>query len=289
MNGEQQITPLGVPPEPAPTYEAPAPRKKPILLGLVAVLLIVILGIGIILFLRGRIRLPGAPMPLPKVMERIENGRAKCAGVKDQEKCLRELILDEAVSGRQAEACEKIEDAETRDGCYDAIAREMKDEQICGRISDGEARDECAGAVIYSKAKLSADISLCVKISSSRWQNSCFNYIFESRGTIDYCRTVPDREAQCIVIVASRDAVSAGEPALCRDIVSDEERSACEESALEAREAAASSRDEDNDGLTNADEDRYGTNKNNPDTDGDGFKDGDEVKAGYNPRGPGRL
>ena len=36
--------------------------------------------------------------------------------------------------------------------------------------------------------------------------------------------------------------------------------------------------DNDNDGLTNGEERRYGTNPNNPDTDGDGLTDGEEVK-----------
>jgi outer membrane protein OmpA-like peptidoglycan-associated protein len=36
--------------------------------------------------------------------------------------------------------------------------------------------------------------------------------------------------------------------------------------------------DDDNDGLTNAEERRYGTDPENPDTDGDGLSDGDEVK-----------
>ena len=36
--------------------------------------------------------------------------------------------------------------------------------------------------------------------------------------------------------------------------------------------------DDDNDGLTNAEERRYGTDPKNPDTDGDGLKDGEEVK-----------
>lgn len=70
--------------------------------------------------------------------------------------------------------------------------------------------------------------------------------------------------------------------------------------------------DTDRDGLTDADENRYGTDPNNPDTDGDGltdgdevhkyktdpklkdtdgdgYNDGDEVKKGYNPRGAGKC
>ncbi len=47
--------------------------------------------------------------------------------------------------------------------------------------------------------------------------------------------------------------------------------------------------DPDHDGLTNLQEQQYGTNPNNPDTDGDGYHDGAEVKAGYNPLGPGKL
>ena len=41
--------------------------------------------------------------------------------------------------------------------------------------------------------------------------------------------------------------------------------------------------DDDNDGLTDADEATYGTDPLNPDTDGDGVSDADEVAAGTNP------
>ncbi len=47
--------------------------------------------------------------------------------------------------------------------------------------------------------------------------------------------------------------------------------------------------DSDNDGLSDKEEEFYGTDKNNPDTDGDGYKDGAEVKNGYNPLGTGKL
>lgn len=48
-------------------------------------------------------------------------------------------------------------------------------------------------------------------------------------------------------------------------------------------------KDSDNDGLTNVDEEKYGTNPTNPDTDGDGYKDGAEVASGYNPLGSGKM
>ena len=47
--------------------------------------------------------------------------------------------------------------------------------------------------------------------------------------------------------------------------------------------------DEDNDGLINGDEQKYGTDPQNPDTDGDGFPDGAEIKNGYDPKGAGKL
>lgn len=57
--------------------------------------------------------------------------------------------------------------------------------------------------------------------------------------------------------------------------------------------------DGDADGLTDAEEDVYGTDKTNPDTDGDGFVDGEKVQADgsiigelvnlYNPKGTGKL
>lgn len=47
--------------------------------------------------------------------------------------------------------------------------------------------------------------------------------------------------------------------------------------------------DTDSDGLTDDQENYFGTDINKPDTDGDGFKDGDEVENGYNPNGTGSL
>ena len=47
--------------------------------------------------------------------------------------------------------------------------------------------------------------------------------------------------------------------------------------------------DPDNDGLTNTDEEFYGTDPLNPDSDGDGYTDGAEVENGYNPLGQGAL
>jgi len=47
--------------------------------------------------------------------------------------------------------------------------------------------------------------------------------------------------------------------------------------------------DSDNDGLSDREEEFYGTDPLNPDTDGDGMSDGDEVKQGRNPNGSGLL
>lgn len=47
--------------------------------------------------------------------------------------------------------------------------------------------------------------------------------------------------------------------------------------------------DSDNDGLSDVDEKKYGTDLKNSDSDGDGFLDGAEVKNGYNPLGFGKL
>ena len=44
--------------------------------------------------------------------------------------------------------------------------------------------------------------------------------------------------------------------------------------------------DSDCDGLTNAEEQLYGTDAKNPDTDGDGYSDGVEIKSGYDPLKP---
>jgi hypothetical protein len=48
-------------------------------------------------------------------------------------------------------------------------------------------------------------------------------------------------------------------------------------------------KDSDHDGLTDADEAKYGTDPNKADTDGDGYSDGTEVSGGYNPLGAGKM
>jgi len=58
---------------------------------------------------------------------------------------------------------------------------------------------------------------------------------------------------------------------------------------IENKSEVNQEKDSDNDGLSDEDEIKYGTDINNPDTDNDGYKDGDEVKDGYNPLGVGKL
>lgn len=285
---DELTTSIPAPEESAPAYEeaAPAPRRRrPILLGLVSAVLIVILVSGAILFVKSRAPSAGKPTPLPKVMEKVENGKVKCASAKDKEKCLAELTLDEAVAGKQAAACVKIDNADLRDGCYDAIAREMRDEKICAGISRAAAED-CAGAILFVKSKTNSDIAICETVVSAKWQDICYSRIFMEKGSLAYCETAGEKRDFCVSIVAYKQAASAGDSSLCAPIKDTDARTVCEEDALEA----AGSRDSDGDGLTDSEEvNIYKTDPKNPDTDGDSFKDGDEVKAGYNPKGSGRL
>lgn len=50
-----------------------------------------------------------------------------------------------------------------------------------------------------------------------------------------------------------------------------------------------SSLDSDRDGLTDTEEEVFGTEKNKPDSDSDSYSDGQEIGAGYDPLGSGRL
>lgn len=58
---------------------------------------------------------------------------------------------------------------------------------------------------------------------------------------------------------------------------------------IQTPEGIDKGKDSDSDGLTDAQENYFGTNPNKADTDGDGYTDGEEVKNGYNPNGPGKL
>ncbi len=54
-------------------------------------------------------------------------------------------------------------------------------------------------------------------------------------------------------------------------------------------ESVSEMKDSDSDGLFDADEQKYGSDINNPDTDSDGYSDRDEIKGGYNPNGAGKI
>lgn len=56
-----------------------------------------------------------------------------------------------------------------------------------------------------------------------------------------------------------------------------------------SNEMVVSGPDADNDGLSDSDEAKYGTDPKNPDTDGDTYNDGDEIKKDFDPLGPGNI
>lgn len=73
------------------------------------------------------------------------------------------------------------------------------------------------------------------------------------------------------------------------DLIASSTEETASSSAIISSSSVTANIDSDNDGLTDSQEAKYGTDPHNPDTDGDGFKDGDEVKNGYNPLGSGKL
>lgn len=58
---------------------------------------------------------------------------------------------------------------------------------------------------------------------------------------------------------------------------------------VENSEVIISAPDSDNDGLSDQDEEVFGTDPLLPDTDGDGYPEADEIRQGYNPLGEGRI
>ena len=60
----------------------------------------------------------------------------------------------------------------------------------------------------------------------------------------------------------------------------------CDVSGIQTADFTA---DNDNDGLSNWEERKYGSDPNNPDSDNDGVNDGEEVRRGTNPAGSGPL
>ena len=130
---------------------------------------------------------------------------------------------------------------------------------LCEEILDENRRERCVSTVsgpISSQNCLERDPGVCDDIS-----------LFEqAKASVDviYCREIVDE-------YLALSCVDAVEDLLAIQTTNEKEE------------------DSDQDGLTDSQEQTYGSDPQDPDTDDDGYLDGAEVSSGYDPTGPGLL
>lgn len=215
------------------------------------------------------------------IAARIEEGKKKCETAKNKEECIDKVYVDEALSNLSTALCGQVVNETTKQNCITEIAVRKNDEKECEVQTNAEAKNFCTSLILSGKARETDNMDLCLKVSQESYRDSCFYAIVNKKASRDYCNELGDLKDKCLSIVISSEAFTKADLNLCEQIP--------DEAARESCLAELGGVDADNDGLTNAEEKKYGTDPLNPDTDGDGYKDGEEVKAGYNPLGSGKL
>ncbi len=211
----------------------------------------------------------------------IEAEKKKCETARNKEECIDNVYVTEALNGLNTDFCWQAKDERTQQNCITEIAVRKNDEKVCEAHTDAAAKDFCSSLILSGKARESDDMDLCLKVPLESYRDSCFHAIVNKKASREYCNGLGDLKNKCLDIVISGEAFVKADLSLCEQIFDEVSRESCL--------AELGGVDNDNDGLTNAEEKQYGTDPLNPDTDGDGYKDGEEVRHGYNPMGSGKL
>lgn len=213
--------------------------------------------------------------------DHLEAEKKKCETAENKVDCLDNAYVNEALNNLNVSLCNQVTNETVKQNCITEIAVRKNDEKICETHTNAEAKDFCLSLILTGKAQSANDMDLCLKVPQESYRDSCFYAIVSKKSSRDYCNGLGDLKNKCLDIVISSESFAKADLSLCEQITDAVSREGCV--------TELGGVDSDNDGLTNAEEKKYGTDPLNPDTDGDGYKDGDEVKAGYNPLGPGKL
>lgn len=200
------------------------------------------------------------------------------------QECQDRVNFEIATQNKDLELCKTISEANLNSSCViNIISQNQYNEQDCEKLEDSNQKNLCLGHVLYEEATTKNDISLCQKIPGEGNNSECLNSIINEHDNLDYCQSLPDElQETCVQIIARKLAFEKKDKSLCDKISDSGIQNECKESVDGIL-------DQDNDGLTNAQEKIYKTDPNNPDTDKDGYSDGDEVKDGFNPLGEGKM
>jgi hypothetical protein len=132
-----------------------------------------------------------------------------------------------AVSEPYKKVCELIsnENTQSRNNCFDFVAKQMRDAEYCTRITMQSSRDEC----IMEIAALEGDSRLCDIVSGSFYGDGTYRrdncYISISGSEPEVCEKLiaKDRAEACYYA----SAIDSLDTSICEKLSSDENKMAC--------------------------------------------------------------
>ena len=238
------------------------------------------------------------------VADQIEEvAETDCAAENAPESCKIDLVFENAKEVGSAELCSVLEKEEDVNSCILSVARKWERPEYCEKINDKEMSEQCASMLYFFLAMEGQDEEYCLKIPVEVMQDSC-HLRFEGPLSQENCRERLVDTAYCDDLDTIAHAALTSNSHLCYQLDTLNGWAECIDQVGYP--------DDDEDGLTLADEDilgtsdlnadsdyddlddydevkEYITDPLNEDTDGDTYTDGAEVASGYNPRGEGRL
>ncbi|MBI2473917.1 hypothetical protein HYV70_05195 [Candidatus Uhrbacteria bacterium] len=212
-----------------------------------------------------------------------------CNNTDNPERCRAGYLSDLAQQEISAQACDLLETDAQKDNCYWSIAHVSLDSAYCQNISDAASLSRCKDDVTESQAIDQASVLLCEQMIDEHRRERC---VYAVSGPITSQNCLERDPGLCDDISLFEQATVAVDVVYCREIVDEYLALSCVdavEDLLAVQMVDEGERDSDQDGLTDSQEQTYGSDPQNPDTDGDGYLDGAEVSSGYNPIGSGSL
>ncbi len=215
------------------------------------------------------------PSSVVSVKDRIDQAVADCSQEKDPAACAERTQSNLARQAAAPTACEGLADA-AYNNCVNLIARDTKEIKTCDALP-GDVKGNCQDMVTFLLAVDAQDYKLCDLIKEARRQASCQAQMLPAILAAGTCSTYGIAEDQCDQQAALEAAIAAGNPAGC-DTLSADFAASCHD--------VFTSIDADHDGLSLAEEFKYGTSDQKADTDGDGYDDSVEIANGHDPLKP---
>jgi len=167
--------------------------------------------------------------------------------------------------------------------CFFSIAKQKNYKiEECSKLEE-KLKKICEESFFLESAISEKNVSLCSEIKTDETKQICLSSLIAEEDDINFCNNLDEQDKiNCMENIIFRLAIEKKDIEACKKIDSEDLKNYC-------INFIQYSQDIDRDNLKNEDEEKYGTDPNNPDSDGDGFLDGDEVENGYDPMGEGKL